>query len=408
MRLRFNRRPFLIILTVGIILAGLAAAAVVDYRHNGAARRPLVYSNNAMLYELWVNYKANVIEPGSGRTVDRQQGNDTTSEGQSYTMLRAVWIDDKATFDKSWQWSQKFQQRPDHLFMWKYGQRSDGSYGILTASGGANTAADGDTDIALALLMAYSRWGDIKYLEQAKLIIPSIWNQEVVLAGGHPVMTADDLEKNSPSSVVVNPSYFAPYAYKIFAKVDPTHDWNALADNSYALLNRMSQAKLGSPQSDGLPPDWVIMNRQTAALSPPPAANSNMDTNYGYDAMRIAWRLGLDYSWYHDQRDKNVLANFQLLGNQFASTGKLTAIYSHAGQPLTNYESPAAYGTAIGYFKVIDPAAATKLYNHKLTTLYNPDTQGWVRPLSYYDDNWAWFGMALQLNALPNLTENTP
>ena len=33
----------------------------------------------------------------------------------------------------------------------------------------------------------------------------------------------------------------------------------------------------------------------------------------------------------------------------------------------------------------------------------NPDKQQWKNALSYYDDNWAWFGIALTQHALPNL-----
>jgi hypothetical protein len=40
--------------------------------------------------------------------------------------------------------------------------------------------------------------------------------------------------------------------------------------------------------------------------------------------------------------------------------------------------------------------------------LFNPDTNTWKEELSYYDNNWAWFGIALYNNLLPNLTANVP
>ena len=61
-----------------------------------------IFSNQAMLEALWENYKEEYIEDSSFRTLDKQRDNITTSEGQSYAMLRAVWQDDKQTFDKSW------------------------------------------------------------------------------------------------------------------------------------------------------------------------------------------------------------------------------------------------------------------------------------------------------------------
>jgi hypothetical protein len=35
--------------------------------------------------------------------------------------------------------------------------------------------------------------------------------------------------------------------------------------------------------------------------------------------------------------------------------------------------------------------------------LFSPDSNTWKITLGYYDDNWAWFGIALYNNLLPNL-----
>jgi hypothetical protein len=56
---------------------------------------------------------------------------------------------------------------------------------------------------------------------------------------------------------------------------------------------------------------------------------------------------------------------------------------------------------------VEDPRLAVRIYQEKLQTLYSPDKQSWRQNLAYYDDNWAWFGLALSQKALPNLTTNT-
>jgi endoglucanase len=355
-----------------------------------------------MLNELWADYKVNNIEPNSNRTIDKSQNNITTSEGQSYTMLRAVWQDDRTTFDESWEFTKNNMQRPqDNLFSWKYGQKLDGSYGILTDIGGQNTASDADADIALSLMMAYSRWNDAKYLYQAKQIITSIWNEEVVMVAGKPVMTADDLEKNAETEVVVNPSYFAPSSYKLFAKVDPSHDWTGLADHSYDLLNQLSEDTLGSTTSSKLPPNWIKMNIETGAFVP--ATQAGLDTNYGFDALRIPFRMALDYAWNKDERAKIVLQHFGFLDSEWQSDNKLQAIYAHDGTVVGNYETPAMYGGSIGYFKLVQPEAAKEIYQQKLQTLYNPDTQKARTNLSYYDSNWAWFGIALMTDNLPNL-----
>ena len=252
--------------------------------------------------------------------------------------------------------------------------------------------------------MAYERWGDDRYLKIAQTVIPLIWQNEVVAVGGKPVMTADNLEKNSPTTVVVNPSYFSPYAYKIFAKVDPAHNWEALSDNSYAVLSQAMDLPIDKASSSGLPPNWLIMNRDTGAIKK--TYQGKTDSNYGYDAFRIPFRLALDYQWFNDARDKDLLGKMSFLSVQWTTTSKLNAVYSHDGLTVSADQNPATYGANIGYFVVMQPNQAVTIYNQKLANLYDPDRQTWKTPLGYYDDNWAWFGMALTQHALPNIALN--
>lgn len=393
------------ILGVLLLIVGGGIGVAVAYFNSRQRTVPIVFSNNALLLETYDDYKKHNIDRLSGRTIDKSQNDLTTSEGESYTMLRAVYMDDKSTFDKSWQFTKSNLQRPDGLFSWRYGALGKGEYGILTSVGGQNTASDADEDIALSLLMAYQRWNETSYLSAAQPIITSIWNNEVVSVDGRPVMTADNLEKNSAINVVVNPSYFAPANYKVFARIDPLHNWGDLAANSYKLTSSLSGNKLDKASSDGLPPDWIELNRRNGAFVA--NASPNLDTNFGYDAMRVPFRLALDYNWFKDPRDKQVLSQFGFLKQFWNTAGVLNAVYAHDGSVVSAYESPAMYGSTIGYFDVIDPADAKSIYKTKLQTLYSPDQQAWKVPApGYYEDNWAWFGLALTQNALPNISED--
>ena len=397
------RRSFLGV-SIGVAIAITGIIGVIAYNNSQRKDTPLIFSKSDTLLELYHNSMTNTIEPNSGRTLDKQQQNITTSEGESYTLLRAVYVDDQKQYDASLQWTKDNLQRSDHLFSWKFGRLPSGRYSVLDNVGGQNTATDGDSDIALSLLMAFSRWREDKYLYDAKAVISSVWDKEVVMINGMPVLTADDLERNNPEQVVVNPSYLSPYAYKLFAKVDPSHDWQGLADNSYSVLTAVSEAKLDKTSSSGLPPDWVIMNRQTGAFSAP-AANSTQTTDFGYDAMRVPFRLALDYSWFKDPRDKQILSKFTFLSHEWNTNHKLTAVYTHDGVAKADYEAgPAIYGGTVGYFIVTDHSAARQIYQSKLTTLYDTDAQKWKTELGYYDDNWAWFGLGLGQGALKNLS----
>lgn len=387
-----------------MLLIGLVVAGTVTYVNRPKREVPLVFSKDRMLAELWNTYKRNYLEASSGRTLDKQRDNLTTSEGQGYTMLRAVWQDDKDTFAKSWAFTHNNLKRPDdHLSAWMFGRHADGSYGVLTEKGGNNTASDGDTDTALALVFAANRWQQADYLDRAKEMINDVWSQEVVTVAGKPVLTANNLEKDSKKSVVVNPSYFSPYAYRIFAGLDKQHDWTGLAANSYNILNQSVHAPLDTSRSANLVPDWVFIDRQTGAITP--SGKPELSTNYGYDALRSPWRVALDEQWFHSPEAKHTLQQFKFLSDAWNANHSLKAVYAHDGKVVGNYESPAMYGGSIGYFMVTDKPAADALYTEKLRTLYDPNKQSWKQDLSYYDDNWAWFGLALHDGALPNLAK---
>ena len=301
------------LIAIILIVSGVSLAAYATFRSSDATDKNLVFSDNTLLNGLWDNYKKIYWEAETGRTLDKQQDNITTSEGQSYTMLRAVWQSDRTTFDKSWAWTKEQLGRPnDALFAWKWGKRSDGTYGVFTDQGGQNTASDADSDIALALIMAANRWQQQSYLDEAKRILASIWEQEVITVQGKPYLAANDLEKNSSRAAILNPSYFAPYAYRIFAKIDSQHDWNGLINSSYELINTAMDAKLDKGDSARIVPDWISMDKMTGQIMAPQGA-SNLTTNYSFDAMRTAFRLALDYEWNREQRAYDTLAKNEVL-----------------------------------------------------------------------------------------------
>jgi len=358
-------------------------------------------TSHTLLTGTWESYKKEYWEAGTGRTLDKQQNDITTSEGQSYTMLRAVWMSDKSTFDTSWAWTKEQLQRDDKLFSWRWGKNDDGTYGVLTNVNGQNAASDADTDIALALIMAASRWQQQSYLDEAKAIITSMGENEIVTVAGVPYLASNNLEKQSSQPIVMNPSYLAPYAYREFAKIDKAHDWNGVVNSSYDLLSKSIEAPLDK-EKGGLIPDWVLMNRETGELS---AATGNLTTNYSYDAMRAPWRLALDYKWNNEPRARAVLEKLSILKDKWYSDEKLYSTYSHDGTTAVTDEVAEAYGTSLAYFDVVEPAIAKQIYEKKIKTLYDQNDNNWVEPLTYYASNWVWFGIALHEDQLPNLAK---
>ena len=393
------------ILSVIAIFIAIVGVTIFYLVNNHSQYNVKPFSANAMIYELWQGSKKNLIEAGSNRTLDKQVNVITTSEGESYTMLRSVWQDDKDVFDKSFKWlTDNLGRHEDHLYAWKFGQRSDGTYGQIVDEGGHNTASDADSDIALALAFGYAKWNQQDYYYKAKDIIQDIWTNEVVIINGKPVLVSNNLEKKSKSQVLVNPSYFAPYSYKIFSRIDKDHDWNSLADNSYNIISQTLKLNLDKPSTANIPPDWVAINTITGEITATHIAD--LTTDYSFDAIRVAFRLSLDYFWFKDPRAKEVLNQMQFLSRQWNNNKALYNSYTHNGVNLTVNNAPSVYGAQLGYFMIIDPTNATEIYNTKLVPLYSSDKQSWIKDLPYYDDNYAWFGIALYNKNLPNLTEN--
>jgi endo-1,4-beta-D-glucanase Y len=386
-----------------LILGALVLGASVIYRDSRKAEVPTIFSAAQLLESTWVSYKSEYVEEGTYRTVDRQRNNVTTSEGQSYTMLRAVWMGDKQTFDGAWKWTKEnIYHENDHLFAWIWGEMPNGKYGVLAAQNGQNSASDADENIALALAFAYARWQEPAYLQSARGIISDIWDKEVVEIQGVPYFAADNVEKGSLSPVIaVNPSYLEPAAYKIFARIDPSHPWDKVANSSYEVLTRSMRQVLDKKTTEMLPPNWIALNKTSGAITP--LSGATTDTNFGFDAMRVPFNIALDWQWFGDPRAKELLSSMSFLGEQWKKNKSLSSVYGHDGSIVQSAEAPAMYGGTIGYFKVAEPQDAQSVYETKLVFLYDPGANKWKETLSYYDDSWAWFGIGLFNNSLPNL-----
>lgn len=356
-----------------------------------------IFSSYTLLSSSWEKYKSIFITK-DGNVVDASQGNITTSEGQSYALLRSVWMDDKQTFDTVWIWTRNTIKRPaDNLFGWRWGKNSDGKYGFITG-GGDNSATDADEDIALALIFAAHRWHDTAYLASAKLILSDIWSKETAVIVNKRYLLAGNWANRS-TDVIINPSYFAPYAWRIFAEVDHQHNWDSLIVPAYENLSLVSTALLDKEASVGLPPDWISIDKGQGVVHE--TGVPNLTTNYGFDALRIPWRVGLDYQWNKEPRAKEYLRiSCSFLSNVYKKNGKLAATYDHSGGVIYADESPSLYAALQGCLLVLDPSLAQKVYQDKIITLYSNEFNTFNDVLSYYDQNWLWFGAAMYNHAL--------
>ncbi len=319
--------------------------------------------------------------------IDHNAGEITTSEGQAYAMLRAVWLNDQATFDKVNRWALdnlNSSVRNDHLWAWKWGKDAGGQWRVLDKA----FASDADEDAALALILASRTWNEPLYSRQALATLADLWDSATISAGGRRYLLAGDSEC-SKGRCRLNPSYCAPYAYRTFAAVDRNHRWSELADSTYDLLEACSRLS-----ETHLPPDWVELDVKSGKLAPV----SGRDSNFSYDAFRVYWRIDMDWTVNHNTRAKDYMrSTLGWILKEWQTHRKLPAIVTAGGLPGAEYESLEMVSGLMPAVDSVNPEVAAQM-NLKLQESYSNGTWGGG---SYYLQNWAWFGTALYYKHLP-------
>ncbi len=333
------------------------------------------------LHELWSFYKYTYIQ--DGRVISLDEKNITTSEGQGYAMLRAVWANDHPAFQQVYQWTRNnLMIRGDRLAAWKWKQDR-------------NSASDADTDIALALLLAADRFSMGEYREDALSIIRDIWENEVVRIQDNYYLTAGNwaVKEAYPT---VHTAYLAPYAYELFSEVDDRHPWKELVRSSYGILEWIFLT-----EKSPLPPEIVYIDRKNGkpTLTRP---GNRRPADFSYDAFPIYWRVALDEEW-HGRGKKELLDGMLAFWrSQWGTQQRFYDRYTIDGAPKSKFEALPLYATVHSLAAVHDPEFARQLQENKLKTLWRNAVAGKDTP--YYLHNWLWFDRALVSKMARDLT----
>lgn len=373
------------------IFALFASFAVPSFSATGTARArsiivccvlALVVTNCARvtperrLSLMWSAYRANHMTD-AGYAIDPLRSGHVTSEAQSYALLQSAWLGDRETFDRVLHWTKTHLQRPDGLFSWLWDPAADGR--IVDA----NTATDGDIDIAFALIIAADAFREPAYRDEAARIVRAIRQHASLRVGDDWFPSAGNW---AGPDRVVNLSYFAPYAFAYFDALDPGAGWLRAIDIGYQLL---ADTTRGRPAR--LPPDFMSVTAD-GAVTPLPDT-SRLSEEFSFDAIRIAWRIEMDCRLRSERR---ACAAQPLIGRAkdiLARDGRLVSRYSVGGHPQTSQESLSFYGALLPSFSRAHPDIAQawrqgRLSDRSLTELGEAKNR-------YYDANWVWFGLAL-------------
>ena len=309
------------ILPLCIATAFTTSLAVLDLP-NAQPKVDEAYWNKA-LDSTWQGLVRRNIQPysaGAGlihRPKSETPG-DAVSEGVGYGMLVSLYANDQASFNKMWEQA--------NTLMWSscYYNWQMGPDGKIT---GLGAASDAEEDVALALIFAdklvsAGKWQPYTsaklgsdYKAHAQKILDCMWSSKQITSNGILAPGA-----GWGGYEFVNPGYFSPAWYKVFAKFDSNGDrWNTVVDKSYEII------ALSPGYSMGMVPDWMTPEGGwvgSAGLG----YNAYFESRAFFkDAIRILWRVAIDAIWFDEQRAKTFLKN------------ALTFINSKGGAKAANF-----------------------------------------------------------------------
>lgn len=354
--------------------------------------------HSATLQESWEAYCQRFIQ-SDGRVIDWEAEERSTSEGQAYAMLRAVLMDDPKIFELTFKWAEENLRRQDagkpldSLWSWKWGKVAANRWGVQDA----NFASDGDIDAITALIFASRRWNRPDYLRIAQIKLKDLWTHSTATVGNERyLLPGPKAAFQQPTTIQLNPSYVAPYAFRIFAQVDPTRDWMSLVRSSYQLLEKSSELS-----AVNLPSDWVALDIETkrflVLVEPSPIVS-----RYSFDAYRVWWRVALDAAWFDAPEAWSYLRDhLGHLQQLWRSQQSIPARLDLQGKSLVNYQAMSQYGMLYAAFQLIDRGTAQQIYQQKLAPNYRDGI--WDNNSAYYTQNLVWFGLVPPTAVSPSL-----
>lgn len=237
-------------------------------------------------WTLWTNFARGIVT-AEGRVVDRSDARlITTSEGQSYAMFFALVNDDRALFERLWQWTvdnlcQGDATRNLPAWLWGRSETVDEKTKTSTLLWGVldtNNATDADLWLAYDLLEAARLWNRPDYREAGLALLTLVREtciREVGSLGpvclpGRVGFVRDD------GAVTVNPSYCPLQLFTRFALEDPY--WRAVERSTVRMLLRAAPG--------GIAPDWATFSARGLRLD----AGRNEGS---WDAVRTYMWIGM-------------------------------------------------------------------------------------------------------------------
>jgi endoglucanase len=339
----------------------------------------------AASWPFWDHYAAHFVSP-QGRVVDPDRNSMTTSEGQSYAMFFALVADDRSSFERLRAWTEQNLAQGDltrALPAWSWGQKSDGSWGVLDP----NSASDADLWTAYSLLEAAELWAKPQYGKTGRAMLSLIAEKEsavlpqvgAVLLPGQVGFHPDE------DHWVLNPSYMPLPLLLAAEHSDPGGPWKLMASTLPGWLHEASPS--------GFAMDWVeyTSGKGFSAASGPDVSHSARGS---YDAIRVYLWAGLTAKEL-PERDK-LLAAFTPMARYVTVHMSPPEVVNPDGSIASTNAPPGFAAALVPFLSSEQGKAAASFQLRNVQAEFDPSTGLLGDPPHYYDQNLALFALGWQ------------
>jgi endo-1,4-beta-D-glucanase Y len=339
-------------------------------------------ASQAARWPLWEGYTTSFLDD-QGRVIDRQGGDRTTSEGQSYGLFFALVANDRDHFDRLLNWTANNLAGGDmgiRLPGWLWGKDPGGQWKTLDQ----HSASDADLWIAYTLCEAGRLWRQPQYGVLGRRMLARIAAAEVVELPGFGTMILPGEVGFHPAwdTWLLNPSYLPLPLLIRLAAIDPRGPWAAVAGRVPALLAKSAR--------NGFVMDWVSYNAKDG-FQPASLPGSSAAPCGSYDAIRVYLWAGLtdpETAWRTE-----TLHSLPGMAD-YLTTHAIPPECIGSGGVLVGGEAPIGFSAALlPYLHALGAQSAAATQVARVMAQLDPATNLIGRPPTYYDENLVLFAL---------------
>ncbi len=226
------------------------------------------------------------------------------------------------------------------------------------------------------------------------------------------------LLSNAKGDPWINMSYYMPFLYEAFAKIDPLHDWKKLASDSLEHINQSKQVSLSNQKGEifkgngALVPDWCMLDNKGNLVDLPWAQDGEIDDYLcGWDAFRTWYFLAMTKEVVKGSKAGDLLKGktYDFYKKKYKEDKVLFKGYSIDGKVSKErglqYEYPSSYGVYLALFTSVEDRSMEFAMLDKLNSMYRSAGYWGDNPKDYFKQNWAWFGLEFYVNKGKNVAE---